>query len=176
MLHKRSFVKKTRKGNVLKVVREHYLRDDLPCHSAACELCVEHMQAAETVSDVAAEEDGGSNAAGTHVTPAMLEAESDQYLVLDTNVVLLQIDLLAHGGKEALRNVIIPQTVLEEVKHRDVGIYKRLRGVISNRERHFIVFSNEHHRETYIERLQGESPNDRNDRGELERLPLFICG
>ena len=31
-------------------------------------------------------------------------------------------------------------------------------------ERNFYVFSNEHHRETYIERMKGESANDRNDR------------
>jgi len=39
MLHKRQFVKRTRKGNILKVVREHYLRDDIPCCSELCEIC-----------------------------------------------------------------------------------------------------------------------------------------
>lgn len=29
MLKKKAFVKKTRRGNLVKVVREHYLRDDV---------------------------------------------------------------------------------------------------------------------------------------------------
>jgi len=47
--------------------------------------------------------------------PSLLSAGADQYLVVDTNIILLQIDLLAHTGDGALTNVIIPQTVLEEV-------------------------------------------------------------
>ena len=36
MLTTRTFLKKTRRGKVLKVVREHYLRDDIPCGVADC--------------------------------------------------------------------------------------------------------------------------------------------
>ena len=32
----RIYTKKTRRGNILKIVREHYLRDDLSCGSKAC--------------------------------------------------------------------------------------------------------------------------------------------
>lgn len=61
-------------------------------------------------------------------------------------------------------NVIVLQTVLEEVKHHNMHIYKRLRALIGSPDRAFIVFSNENHRDTFIERDKGESPNDRNDR------------
>ena len=50
------------------------------------------------------------------------------------------------------------------MKHQNVGVYKRIRDLISNPSKKFHVFSNEHHRETYIERAEGESANDRNDR------------
>lgn len=40
-----------------------------------------------------------------------------QLLVLDTNVVLHQMDLLETDGCLALDDVIIPQTVMEEVRH-----------------------------------------------------------
>lgn len=50
------------------------------------------------------------------------------------------------------------------MKHRSVPIYKRLRLLIEDPEKHFFVFSNEHHVDTRVERLAGESPNDRNDR------------
>lgn len=31
MLHTKAFVKKTKAGKILRVVREHYLRDDIQC-------------------------------------------------------------------------------------------------------------------------------------------------
>ena len=43
-------------------------------------------------------------------------------------------------------------------------MYKRIRDLISNTSKKFHVFANEHHRETFIERKEGESANDRNDR------------
>lgn len=51
-----------------------------------------------------------------------------------------------------------------QAKHRNLGVYKRLRDLISNPSKHFYVFANEHHRETFIEREKSESANDRNDR------------
>uniref|UniRef100_A0A8D0FYZ0 PIN domain-containing protein n=1 Tax=Strix occidentalis caurina TaxID=311401 RepID=A0A8D0FYZ0_STROC len=39
MATSRTFLKRTRAGAVVKVVREHYLREDIPCGAAACRLC-----------------------------------------------------------------------------------------------------------------------------------------
>ncbi len=39
MLHSRKFVKKTRRGGIVTSVREHYLREDIACGSAACQPC-----------------------------------------------------------------------------------------------------------------------------------------
>ena len=39
MLKSKTFIKKTRKGSIVKVVREHYLRDDIGCGSEQCESC-----------------------------------------------------------------------------------------------------------------------------------------
>lgn len=87
-----------------------------------------------------------------------------------------QVDLLEHNQVD---NVIILQTVLEELKHRSTPVYQRIRALISNSniaqpsttgpteavpKRKFYVFSNEHHRDTYITKQIDESPNDRNDR------------
>ena len=65
MLQRKSFVKKTRKGQVLKVVREHYLRDDIASGSPLDPDC-----------DAAA---------------AKLSATARHYLVVDTNIVLQQV-------------------------------------------------------------------------------------
>ena len=82
-------------------------------------------------------------------------------MVLDTNVILDQIDIFE---EDVLSNVIIVQTVIDEVKHRSTGVYKRLRDILMNPARKFYTFVNEHHRDTYIEREPKESSNDRNDR------------
>ena len=75
MLKAKTFVKKTKRGNIIKVVREHYLRDDLSCGSLLCDKC-------------------------PHLSPAKLSkkqnAESSlfpkaHYLVIDTNVALHQV-------------------------------------------------------------------------------------
>uniref|UniRef100_A0A671T0N6 Exosome complex exonuclease RRP44 n=1 Tax=Sinocyclocheilus anshuiensis TaxID=1608454 RepID=A0A671T0N6_9TELE len=72
-----------------------------------------------------------------------------------------QIDILEDP---LIRNVIILQIVLQEVRHRSAPVYKRIKDAIHEKEKHFYTFTNEHHRETFIEREQGESANDRNDR------------
>ncbi|XP_024152927.1 exosome complex exonuclease RRP44 [Oryzias melastigma] len=144
MLKSKTFVRKTRAGGVLKVVREHYLRDDIWCGSEACSECKQE-------STVLQED-------------AIIESSLcpyPHYLVPDTNVVLHQIDVLEDP---VIRNVIILQTVLQEVRHRSAPVYKRLKDMIQAKEKYFYTFTNEHHRETYIEREQGESANDRNDR------------
>lgn len=67
----------------------------------------------------------------------------NHYIILDTNVVLHQIDVLED---EALKNVIILQTVLDEVKHQNTAIYQRLLEIIGNKRRKFYSFVNEHHK------------------------------
>lgn len=65
------------------------------------------------------------------------------YLVLDTNVVLDQIDVLE---EDVLKNVVILHTVLDEVKHKSSIVYKKLRDILKRPSRQFYVFVNEHHK------------------------------
>lgn len=51
-----------------------------------------------------------------------------------------------------------------QVRHRDMGIYARVRAMIANPAKRAHVFTNEHFSGTFIETRAGESPNDRNDR------------
>lgn len=146
MLTSKTFVKKTKRGNVLKVVREHYLRDDVWCGVKGCSICKQ----------------GGSDP----VLDPTTESQSSccrytHFLLPDTNVILHQIDFLEDP---AIDNVVVTQIALQETKHRNPGVYKRMRDVVSNKSRSFHVFSNEHHKEAFVERREGESINDRNDR------------
>uniref|UniRef100_A0A673CV99 Exosome complex exonuclease RRP44 n=1 Tax=Sphaeramia orbicularis TaxID=375764 RepID=A0A673CV99_9TELE len=144
MLKSKTFVKKTRSGGVLKIVREHYLRDDIWCGSEVCTECKQESTVLQRDTCIES-----NLCAYPH------------YLIPDTNVVLHQIDVLEDP---VIRNVIILQTVLQEVRHRSAPVYKRIKDIIHEKEKHFYTFTNEHHRETFIEREPGESANDRNDR------------
>ncbi|KAG0330708.1 exosome catalytic subunit dis3 [Podila humilis] len=143
MLRQKAFVKKTKSGKVLKVVKEHYLRDDIWCSAEACKKC-------------------GHTETILRASPGVNKLYPlPHYIIPDTNIFMNQIDVME---KSQITNVIVLQTVLEEVKHLSLPIHKRVRDMIANKEKHFYVFSNEHHRETFIEKLKDESPNDRNDR------------
>ncbi|XP_052815273.1 exosome complex exonuclease RRP44-like [Mya arenaria] len=146
MLTNKIFLKKTKKGSILKIVREHYLRDDISCGSALCEKCLHEPK--------------GPSLEESPVNQSTL-FDKHHYLIPDTNVVLHQIDVLEDS---AIQNVIILQTVLEEVRHRSAPAYKRLKDVISNPAKHFYSFANEFNKDTYVEREPGEKSNDRNDR------------
>ena len=150
MIKLKTFLKKTRRGKVLKIVREHYLRTDIACGSDICQECPEPMNVTDentppkysTLSE---------NPRPSFPTPF----PGRHYLVLDTNIILNQIDVLEvpmTGG--GLGDVIILQTVLEEVRHRSSPIYKRLKDIVADQSRHFYVFINEHHKDTYIGNVQ----------------------
>lgn len=72
--------------------------------------------------------------------------EFPHYVVLDTNVVIHQIDVLEDN---AIQNVIILSTVLNELKRRSPTVYKRLKEICQSKTRGFFVFVNEHHK--YVE-------------------------
>lgn len=125
-------------------MREHYLRDDIWCGSEVCKECKDE---APVLQEDACTE---SNL-----------CTYPHYLIPDTNVILHQVDIFEDP---LIKNVIILQTVLQEVRHRSAPVYKRIKDVIHDKGKHFYTFTNEHHRDTFIEQKQGESANDLNDR------------
>lgn len=85
MLKSKTFLKKTRAGGVMKIVREHYLRDDIGCGAPGCAAC------------------GGAQE-GPVLEPQPLDPESSlcpqpHYLLPDTNVLLHQVRRRAPSGK-----------------------------------------------------------------------------
>ena len=95
MQKSKSFVKKTKKGAIVKVVREHYLRDDVWCGVSGCGRCKHESPPLDSC-------------------PVSLSELSPKphFLVPDTNVVLHQLDLLEDP---AFMNIILLQVVLQEV-------------------------------------------------------------
>ena len=84
------------------------------------------------------------------------------YLIPDTNAFITGMDLFE--VETAFHDVIVLQTVLEEVKNRSLPLYHRLISLTKNEDKRFYVFFNEFRMETYVVRNPGESINDRNDR------------
>lgn len=110
--------KRPTKHVVKTVVQEHYLRDDIGCGSAFCGICLQ------------------DNA-------PLSDKEGTTYLILDTNVILHQMDMLL---KPILKNVVILSTVRSEVQNRSYQSYLKLTKILNDEERHFYVFVNEHAR------------------------------
>lgn len=84
------------------------------------------------------------------------------YLIPDTNVLLSGMDLFEEAGH--FHDVIILQTVLEELKNRSLPLYNRLMALTRSEEKRFYLFFNEFRSETAVRRAEGETINDRNDR------------
>ncbi|KAJ3262535.1 exosome catalytic subunit dis3 [Boothiomyces macroporosus] len=141
MLFSKSFIKKTKKGSVIKIVKEHYLRDDIDCGIPSCSSCKTESQLTD-----------------------------GPYIIPDTNMLYHQIDLMEHQG---MQNIIILQTVLQELKHKSLPIYQRIRNLIPKKQ--IYVFCNEHHRETFVKTEMGESPNDRNDRAIRRATEWYVA-
>ncbi|ODV69845.1 RNB-domain-containing protein [Hyphopichia burtonii NRRL Y-1933] len=144
---------RSRNGTATKIVREHYLRDDIPCYSKLCNKCHDLLK---------------PNAQGElpvfvlSETPLKIKEFGSHYILLDTNIILHAIDLLENP--DCFYDVIIPQTVLDEVKNRSFPIYQRIRALVKADQKRFVVFHNEFSESTYVSRHKDETINDRNDR------------
>lgn len=84
------------------------------------------------------------------------------YLLPDTNVLLNGMDIFEQSS--GFHDVIILQTVLEELRNRSLPLYNRLVSLTKSEDKRFYVFFNEFRLETHVVREQGETINDRNDR------------
>ncbi|KAF8344715.1 hypothetical protein F5887DRAFT_250455 [Amanita rubescens] len=151
VITQRKFFKKTARGKVIKVLRERYLRDDVGCGTRGCAIC--------------------KGLAGMNGELALLPSEGDKshplfpeghFLLPDTNIFLSQMDLL----ESTLFSppIILLQTVLEEVRHRSLPLYNRLKALAKSDDKRVWVFYNEYRLETAVVREEKETPNDRNDR------------
>ena len=170
-LSSKVYIRSTKSGKVQKIVRELYLRQDIPCSSKLCSAC---LSVAPT--DYHNKGQRGDSLFFVHLTHVFAVAPfvlsdtpagnksypNGHYLVPDTNAFLTAMDLFEI--ETAFHDVVVLQTVLEEVKNRSLPLYHRLISLTKNEDKRFYVFFNDFRLETFITRGQGESINDRNDR------------
>lgn len=136
------------------MVREHYLRDDIWC-AAGCscfsirQLCALFLPSRRRCHGRAPDAQRPWHPAASCRPPvpcrsgSPLDAECPQeahklsgsaatYLLIDSNVALHQLDLLEH---QAVEDVIVCSTVLDEVRHKNQAAYQRLRALCANPSR-----------------------------------------
>jgi hypothetical protein len=114
-----TFFKRTRKGKVLRFVREKYVRSDLGYG-------VLH-----------------GNVLDSQTLQRLVEESNHKTLVfVDTNIVLHEIDLLEQQSP-ATSLLVFTQTVLQELRHLNFAAFKRAQALMEDNTRSIIFFPNE---------------------------------
>ncbi|KNB43110.1 hypothetical protein JH06_4221 [Blastocystis sp. subtype 4] len=133
---------KTRKGKVMKMVRELYLRDFISCNSDVCDSC--ELEAGEKIT---------------------LSADpfNHEYLIPDAEVLVNQEDLLQQEIPP-LCDVIILQSVLLEVRKRSISVFNQVSTLLRNSSKRWVFFANQNFERTYLDRQMEESIDDYNVR------------
>ena len=164
-LSSKTYLRTLKSGKVQKIVRELYLRQDIPCSSRLCTACLDLAPASYHRKN---------DPPVLSATPsATKQYPEGHYLVPDTNAFLSAMDLFESEG-DVFQDVIVLQTVLEEVKNRSLPLYNRLIALTKNEGKRFYVFFNDFRLETYVQREAGESINDRNDRAVRKACAWYV--
>lgn len=174
----KKFLKKTRKGKVMKVLRERYLRSDIPCGYSGCDECLDYPGYRPVLP---------VRGYTAHSDPSWGAHPAGHWLVVDTNVVLHQIDLLQSLPSSI--PLLIPSTTLSETRHRSLPIYNRFQQLIGDEDRIVWVYWNESSRGSataarnirevvdedgiHVEKLVQETINDKNDRAIRQTIHYY---
>lgn len=187
------FMRKTAKGKVMTcgsdfwlfcllgadhaVLRERYVREDIPCGFEKCHLCADFPGFRPVLPTKG------------FLKHTKLDSKQGHWLVVDTNVVLHQVrfherdvqgcDTYCHQmdlliSLPSSLPLVVPSTTIRETRHRSLPLYNRLQQLIQDEARTVWVWWNEERRETATfqeeDEVTGiEGINDRNDRGEYPR-------
>ena len=149
MINRNGFYKKTRRGKVVRLIHEKYLRTDVGCGYV-----------------------GGIQLSEDRLRGMVSESPHQQCLVIDTNIALHQIDLLEYKCS-AISIVIVLQTVLQELRHLNISCFHRMQSLLKDEHRSFVFYPNELCAETSTQRTQDELVNDFNDRAIRKAAKYF---
>ncbi len=156
----RTTIRKNRKGNVFKVVSEHYLRDDVYCGCKLCTVCPQEPSSVNVPCSAVESVQTQLNALlqskdmSSFVINAPADGSSVPVIVIpDYSVFSTQMDLL-ETRSAPFGNVVVLQSVLEDARRRHYKTYQRIRSFCKTTDTDVSsvhVFPNLHHRSTYVE-------------------------
>jgi len=138
------FYKKTRKrGKVVKIVEEKYYRSDIGCGYLFSNLNTSDHDN-DDVMDVSESSSADTNAGISvdDLKKMVHHAAHKQLLLIDTNIALHQIDVLEYNCA-ATALVVVLQTVLQELKHINTSVYRRMLELMKTPTKSFIFYPNE---------------------------------
>jgi exosome complex exonuclease DIS3/RRP44 len=124
----KGFYKRTRKGKVIKVVQESYLRNDLECGSRF-----------------------GKLVNATDLKNIVNSAPHKHIIVIDTNIAVHQIDVLEYNCPE-ISVIVMCQTLLQELRHINLSIFRRTLALLKDETKTFLYYANEFSSKTAISR------------------------
>ncbi|XP_078800228.1 DIS3-like exonuclease 1 isoform X1 [Oryzias latipes] len=124
ILHLRRF-----RGRKVRVVREHYLRERVPCFSSLCQ---------------------ADCANGVKVLPGDLT----HYVMPDADVVVDYLEILE---LKELQGIIFTQTACQALHSKGRRFYNRLRSLVKDPRFHCVQFANEFQQYSFCPREKGES-------------------
>lgn len=150
MITQKQFYKKTKKGSIIKLVNEVYLRNDIHCGLFNCLQCsTENIELQSNKQlEIEPRKDLNSRFKLFH------------FIVPDTSAIIYQLDVLEDNSFG--ENFIILQSVLDEVRKKNLQIYLRLKQLISTKNCY--VFTNVFNKYTYVQRKIDESNEEYQDR------------
>lgn len=134
MITHKTFHRKTKRGTIIKLVREHYLRLDIACGRQSCDHC-------DNIDEI-----------------KRLSAKGKLYLIPDSSVLLTQLDVLEDSSFGD--DIVILQSVLNDVRQKNLKAYARTRALVQREDRRLHVFYNEYHSETFQHRNQKETTSE----------------
>jgi len=177
-----SHFRQTRKGKILHIVSELYVRDDLGLgFTIPSQVSIKHNSLAINIQGSAHRINDREELISILVEPLFEQSNLDsvkwtkkkiRLVIVDTNVLLHNLDILEHRSF-AISNIIIPQTALAECRNRNYAAYSRVldlfRAASSNVEgknRCVIFFPDRHCSQIRVSNnlvAPRNTPNDEND-------------
>uniref|UniRef100_A0A0R3RRV1 Protein DIS3 homolog n=1 Tax=Elaeophora elaphi TaxID=1147741 RepID=A0A0R3RRV1_9BILA len=163
--------RKTKSGKIVKRVHEQYLRNDIGCGLDSCRSCppVENHSLSDLTVQISS------------VVPI-------KHAVILDSPAIIRFHHLFDNLK--FTNIIITQTVWQDVKKSSPPSYKSMyTWCYESRDRKTYVFMDDFHSETHLERVTGESEEDRLTRSlvmcakfyenhwkQFPIIPIIVCG
>uniref|UniRef100_A0A0N5A9L5 Protein DIS3 homolog n=1 Tax=Syphacia muris TaxID=451379 RepID=A0A0N5A9L5_9BILA len=149
------FYAKTKGGKILKRVHEKYLRNDISCCLKSCRQC--HASECATVSDL--EQPISSTVPGNHA------------ILVDSTTLIRFHHVLSD---ERFKNIIVTQTVWDDVKKSNPQAYKAMYSLCYDTEpKRFAIFMNDFHDITHVDPVIGESNEQRLERCLIECVKFY---
>lgn len=134
----KTFSKINKQGQIVNIVREHYLRDDISCQSQVCTSCKHEKPNLEAPKK-------------------SKKKEPVNYFIPSVIVVQNYYDMI----EKYFKNVVFCETTTENSKN-----YKKIKNFVTEFHKG-VVFSNQHSTKTFLEKIENEKISDYQERGKF---------